>query len=170
MEAKEKAAALYKKDYKKWRDYKRQIYEEVVRDQKKGHRSTRSSTKPKKLGSPSMDRREKNTKPICMYSPCVLCVLLIDLSGVGINTHPNHDPKQTRPRATNEADKENYIVTPTTGRQGIHPANPSLSADRVFPSHSSALHHTSPSCIQPTAVHPEFVLPQPNQDVDAPLR
>lgn len=70
MEAKQKAAAMYKKDYKKWRDYKRQVYEETTRGQKKQrHRNTRLSTKRKGYNSPSKDLYEDKIKPIRMCTP-----------------------------------------------------------------------------------------------------
>lgn len=80
MEAKEKAAAIYKKDYKKWRDYKRQVYEEAIRDQKKKrYRSVRSLPKGKGCGSPNKNLGGENIKPIRMCPPYVFHVLLTDL-------------------------------------------------------------------------------------------
>jgi len=79
LEAKEKAAALYKKDYKKWRDYKRQVYEEAVRD-KKGYRNAKGSTKRKKHNNLSMRlEAQEDIKPIRMCSLRVLCGHLTNL-------------------------------------------------------------------------------------------
>jgi hypothetical protein len=55
MEAKEKAAAMYKKDYKKWRDYKRQMYDGAMRSQKQnGHKAVTPSKEQKGHESPGV--------------------------------------------------------------------------------------------------------------------
>ena len=79
LEAKEKASAMYKKDYKKWRDYKRQVYEEAVRERKhSGYINARSSARRKRYPYPSRDFREEGVQSICMYFGCFFCVRRIN--------------------------------------------------------------------------------------------
>lgn len=52
LETKEKAAALYKQDYQKWRDFKRHLYEETMRNKKK---------KGYGAGMPPISRERRNT-------------------------------------------------------------------------------------------------------------
>jgi len=90
MEAKQKAAEMYKKDYKKWRDYKRQVYEEATRDKKKQKsKHMRSSTKWRGYDSPSKDFYEDKIKPIRMCTPHA-----IDLTGVD-HAHTRRSQSET---------------------------------------------------------------------------
>lgn len=72
LDAKEKAAARYKKDYKKWREYKRQMYEVIQDKKKQGHRRARSSAKRKKQDSMGI-HGDENTKLSRTYSLPFLC-------------------------------------------------------------------------------------------------
>lgn len=55
LEAKEKAAARYKSDYKKWRDFKREIHEQLTRDSKNEYNSGRFSAKRKRCNEDTME-------------------------------------------------------------------------------------------------------------------
>jgi hypothetical protein len=162
---------MYKRDYKKWSDFKTQMYETVRDKKKKWHRSGRSSTKQKRYDSPSTGLgAAEDTKPTRMHSPCIFCAHLINISEVGTDAPGNHETKQI-PRASsrtiNETDKENSINTiPTTVRQRMHPTHTplSLSATR-FSTQKLSLPLVSPSGIQSTSSGPGSLLEQPVQDV-----
>lgn len=74
LEAKEKAAARYKNDYKKWRDFKREIHGKLARGDAREFKSLRLSTKLKRrhiLGLNSgeeEDTRSNRTFPISPLS------------------------------------------------------------------------------------------------------
>lgn len=55
LEAKEKAAARYKSDYKKWKDFKKEIHKQLMRDGKHGYVSGRSFAKRREHDEKAMD-------------------------------------------------------------------------------------------------------------------
>jgi len=75
LEAKENAAARYKKDYKKWRDFKKEFHEQLTRDNTRGFRSVRQSMKRKRCDFPEsssqadQDMELNGTYGLCFFYP-----------------------------------------------------------------------------------------------------
>lgn len=72
LEAKERAAASYKRDYRKWRDYKKEIYGAKILKKEGG--TLRLSTKRIKIGVTGMEQEETKDKenvkvPTAIYNP-----------------------------------------------------------------------------------------------------